>query len=314
VKLFYLNPTYPNLDVEENVLKGTGIELVRFKASNDADIEAMGDQIDAILTDTTPITRQTVGYLKRCRIVVRLGVGFDIVDGAACREHGIVVCNVPDYGVEEVANHAVALLFVVHRRILSYDRKVRQKGWGYQTEWPIRRLSRQKVGVVGIGRIGAQFAARIKPFVREVAAYDPGLTPDQIQKRGANAEELRPLLETADLISLHLPLSQETHHLINQETIGWMQRQPILINVSRGGLIDSAALATGLRERKLSGAGLDVFEHEPAAPQEYFDLPGVVLSPHVAWYSEESSEQLRVSAVQQIADYLTGKPAVNVVN
>jgi D-3-phosphoglycerate dehydrogenase / 2-oxoglutarate reductase len=314
VKLFYLNPTYPNLDLEENVLKGTGIELVRFKAGKDADIGAMGDQIDAILTDTTPITRQTVGYLKRCKIVVRLGVGFDVVDGVACRERGIVVCNVPDYGVEEVANHAVALLFAVHRRILSYDRKVRQKGWGYQTEWPIRRLSQQKVAVVGIGRIGAQFAARIKPFVHEVAAYDPGLTPDQIEKRGANPEDLQPLLETADLISLHLPLSEKTHHLINKDTIAWMQRQPILINVSRGGLIDSGALVAGLRERKLSGAGLDVFEHEPAVPQEYFDLPGVVLSPHIAWYSEESSEQLRVSAVRTIADFLSGKPAVNVVN
>jgi D-3-phosphoglycerate dehydrogenase / 2-oxoglutarate reductase len=314
MKLFYLNPTYPELALEENVLKGTGIELVRYKVTSDADIASVTDQIDAILTDTAPITRQTVSYLKRCKIVVRLGVGFDVVDGAACRERGIVVCNVPDYGVEEVANHAVALLFAVYRHILPYDRKVRQKGWGYQTDWPIRRLSKQKVGVIGIGRIGAQFASRIKPFVAEVAAYDPGLPPDQIEKRGAVPQDLRPLLESADLISLHLPLSEQTHHLINQETIGWMQRQPILINVSRGGLIDSAALAAGLRERKLSGAGLDVFEHEPAVPDEYLDLPNVVLSPHVAWYSEEASQQLRISAVRTIADFLTGKPAVNVVN
>jgi D-3-phosphoglycerate dehydrogenase len=314
MKLFYLNPTYPELDLEENVLKGTGIELVRYKVNSDADIASVGDQIDAILTDTAPITRQIVSYLKRCKIVVRLGVGFDVVDGGACRERGIVVCNVPDYGVEEVANHAVALLFAVHRHILPYDHKVRQKGWGYQTDWPIRRLSKQKVGVIGIGRIGAHFASRIKPFVAEVAAYDPGLPPDQIENRGAVPQDLRPLLESADLISLHLPLSERTHHLINQETIGWMQRQPILINVSRGGLIDSAALAAGLRERKLSGAGLDVFEHEPAVPDEYLDLPNVVLSPHVAWYSEEASQQLRTSAVRTIADFLNGEPAVNVVN
>ena len=314
MKLFYLNPTYPELDLEENVLKGTGIELVRFKANSDADIASVSDQIDAILTDTTPITRQTVSHLKHCKIVVRLGVGFDVVDGVACRERGIVVCNVPDYGVEEVANHAIALLFAVHRRILSYDRKVRQKGWGYQTDWPIRRLSKQKVGVIGIGRIGAQFASRIKPFVNEVAAYDPGLAFEEIEKRGAVPQDLRPLLETADLISLHLPLSERTHHLINQETISWMQRQPILVNVSRGGLIDSPALAAGLRERKLSGAGLDVFEHEPNVPSEYLDLPNVVLSPHIAWYSEEASQQLRTSAVRTIADFLAGKPAVNVVN
>ena len=314
MKLFYLNPTYPGLDLEENALKGTGVELVRHRVNSDADIASVSDQIDAILTDTTPITRQTVSYLKRCRIVVRLGVGFDVVDGIACRERGIVVCNVPDYGVEEVANHAIALLFAVHRRILSYDRKVRQKGWGYQTEWPIRRLSKQKVGVIGIGRIGAQFASRIKPFVQEVAAYDPGLAFDEIEKRGAVPQGLRPLLETADLISLHLPLSERTHHLINHETIGFMQRQPILINVSRGGLIDSAALAAGLRDRNLSGAGLDVFEHEPAVPSEYLDLPNVVLSPHVAWYSEEASQQLRTTAVRTIADFLSGKPAVNVVN
>jgi D-3-phosphoglycerate dehydrogenase len=192
MKLFYLNPTYPELDLEENVLKGTGIELVRYKVNSDADIASVADEIDAILTDTTLITRQTVSYLKRCKIVVRLGVGFDVVDGAACRERGIVVCNVPDYGVEEVANHAIALLFTVHRRILSYDRKVRHKGWGYQTEWPIRRLSKQKVGVIGIGRIGAQFASRIKPFVHEVAAYDPGLNFAEIEKRGAVPHDLQP--------------------------------------------------------------------------------------------------------------------------
>src|SRR5258708_9405743 len=132
MKLFYLNPTYPELDLEENVLKGTGIELVRYKANSDADIASVADEIDAILTDTTPITRQTVSYLKRCKIVVRLGVGFDVVDGAAPQERGIVVCNVPDYGGAEVANHAIALLFTCTRRILRVARKVRQKPPGCQ--------------------------------------------------------------------------------------------------------------------------------------------------------------------------------------
>ena len=314
MKLFYLNPTYPNLDLEESALKGTGIELVRFKVNGDSDLARVGDEIDAILTDTTPITRQNVVYLKRCKIIVRLGVGFDIVDGAACREHGIVVCNVPDYGVEEVANHAVALFFAVHRRIFSYDRKVRQAGWGYEVDWPIHRLSKQRAGLIGIGRIGAQFASRIKPFVQELVAYDPGLTKEQIEQRGAVPCDLRTALESADLISLHLPLSGKTHYIINEETIGLMRRQPILINVSRGGLVDSAALVKGLREKKLSGAGLDVFEQEPSVPRDYFDFSNVVLTPHVAWYSEEASAQLRTSAVRQIVDVLTGKPASNVVN
>src|SRR5258708_12348931 len=125
MKLFYLNPTYPELDLEETVLKGTGIELVRYKANSDADIACVADESDAILTDTTPITRQTVSYLKRCKIVVRLGVGFDVVDGAACQERGIVVCNVPDYGGEEVANHAIPLFFPFPPPILSYYSKSR---------------------------------------------------------------------------------------------------------------------------------------------------------------------------------------------
>src|SRR5260221_13360669 len=135
-----------------------------------------------------------------------------------------------------------------------------------------------------------------------------------MENRCAVPQTLLPLRQPADLISLHLPLSERTHHLINQETIGWMQRQPILINVSRGGLIDSAALAAGLRERKLSGAGLDVFEHEPDVPSEYLDVRNVVLSPHIAWDSEEASQQLRTSPVRTIADYLTGKPPANVGN
>jgi D-3-phosphoglycerate dehydrogenase / 2-oxoglutarate reductase len=172
---------------------------------------------------------------------------------------------VPDYGTEEVANHAHALCFAVYRRVLEYDRSVREGRWGYQVSCPIHQLSTLCAGVLGLGRIGSAFADGMKPFVREVVAF------------------------------------------------ALMKRKPILINVSRGGLIDSGALVRALRTGQISGAGLDVFEDEPQVPADFLGLENVVLSPHLAWYSEEGNVQLRRSSVEEIVRVLTGKNPKNPV-
>jgi D-3-phosphoglycerate dehydrogenase / 2-oxoglutarate reductase len=313
MKIFYLNPQYSNLSVENEVLADTNIELVPCLVKNEDDVIRVAKGADALLTAHVPVSASIVARLDHCKVIVRLGVGYDIIDIASCKKRGILVCNVPDYGTEEVANHAIALCFAVHRRILSYDHKVRKGEWGYELPWPISRLSTLRAGVLGLGRIGTSFAKRIQMFVRDVAAFDPFLSEEQFGAKGIRSATLRQVLETCDIISLHLPLSKENHHLINDSIIAQMKRRPILINVSRGGLVDSAALIRALRTGQISGAGIDVFEEEPNVPSGYLALENIVLSPHVAWYSEEANLQLRRSAMEEIIRVLSGQSPKNPV-
>jgi D-3-phosphoglycerate dehydrogenase / 2-oxoglutarate reductase len=314
MKICYLNPPSADLSVENLALAGTSIDLMPCQTSTEDDVIRLAKEADALVTVYAPITARVVQGLERCQVIVRLGVGYEVVDVASCQQRGILVCNVPDYGTEEVANHALALCFALHRRIFAYDRNVRKKDWDYACAGPIHRLSTLRVGVLGLGRIGTAFANGIKPLVREVIAFDPFLAADQFKAKGIVSATLEELFQTSDIISLHLPLSKENHHLISSAAIAQMKRRPILINVSRGGLVDSHALAKALADGQISGAGIDVFEDEPNVPEEYFALNNVVLTPHVAWYSEESNVQLRRSAIEEIVRVLTGHPPLHPVN
>jgi D-3-phosphoglycerate dehydrogenase / 2-oxoglutarate reductase len=313
MKICYLNPQYPDLSVENQPLLGTSIELVACTVRDENEVISLAKGADAVLTVDTAISARIAEELERCKVIVRLGVGYDVIDVDSCQKRGILVCNVPDYGTEEVANHALALFFAVHRRILAYDQNVRKGKWGYVLPWPIYRLSALRVGVLGLGRIGTTFAKRMVPFVREVVAFDPFLTADQFKAKGFSQAALAEIFATCDIISLHLPLSKQNHHLISEEALAQMKRKPILINVSRGGLIDSAALSRALGSGQVSGAGIDVFEDEPHVPVEYLALGNMVLTPHVAWYSEEANLQLRRSAIEEIVLVLTGHAPRNPV-
>src|SRR5215469_1466481 len=256
MKIAYLNPTYADLSLEKQLLRETGIDLVASVVNNTDEAQRATKDADAILTAVVPIDADLVTSLQNCRVIVRLGVGYEMVDLASCRKKGIVICNVPDYGTEEVANHAVALLFAVHRQIVFYDHRVRNRKWGHVLPWPIHRLSTLRVGIVGLGRIGRSFARSIKVFARDVVGFDPFLAADQIASESVRPISLESLFETSDIVSLHLPLSERTHHLISSETITLMKQRPIIINVSRGGLIDGSALARALKTGQLSGAGI----------------------------------------------------------
>jgi len=311
MKIAYLNPTYADLSLEKQLLRETGIDLVASVVNNTDEAQRATKDADAILTAVVPIDADLVTSLQNCRVIVRLGVGYEMVDLASCREKGIVICNVPDYGTEEVANHAVALLFAVHRQIVLYDHRVRNRKWGRVLPWPIHRLSTLRVGVVGLGRIGRSFARSIKVFARDVVGFDPFLAADQLGASNVQKMSLESLFETSDIISLHLPLSEKTHHLVSAETIALMERRPIIINVSRGGLVDGAALTHALETGELSGAGIDVFEDEPNVPEELRRLDNIVLTPHVAWYSEEAELQLRRSSIEEILRVLAGQSPRN---
>jgi D-3-phosphoglycerate dehydrogenase / 2-oxoglutarate reductase len=304
-RIYYLNPPYPDLSLEHELLAGTGLELIPLRVQGEF-IEQIADAV-AIMTHEVPISESIAARLPSCKVITRMGVGFDIIDVPGCRKYGIEVCYVPNYGTEDVANHAIALLFAVHRHLLQYHRSVEQGRWDYQVAGTVHFLKELRLGVFGLGRIGSDFAGKMRIFVKEILGYDPNLSKALIESKDARPSSPEEIFSECEILSLHLPYSPETHHFISSREIDLMKRNPILINVSRGGLVDTQALIRGLRTNRLSGAGLDVLETEPKVEQQLLQLGNVIITPHVAWFSVEASQRLRHTAMTDIIRILSGQ-------
>jgi D-3-phosphoglycerate dehydrogenase len=235
----------------------------------------------------------------------RYGIGVDNIDLDAARRAGIVVTNVPDYSVEEVATHALALILASVRKIARADDSIRHGAWGVDQFRPIARLSTLMVGLVGYGRIARRIAAPLEALGAEIVAHDPYLEqgPDR-----PPLLELDDLLARADIVSLHLPLTAQTRGLIGEAALARMKPGAILVNTSRGPLVDLAALADALRSGRLGAAGLDVFDTEPLDPARIEGVPNLIATPHMAYYSEQALEESQRKAVTQVIKVLTGVP------
>ena len=236
---------------------------------------------------------------------MRYGVGVDTVDVDAATRHGVAVCNVPDYGVEEVSDHAIALLLAIARRVPDLDRSVRQGAWNLAAGQTIRRLRGRTLGVVGLGRIGHATARKAAAFGFEVIGHDPvpGDDHPEIERVG-----LTELLQRADAVTLHLPLTPSTRHLIDGAALARMKAGALLINTSRGGLVDTDALVGALAEGRLAGAALDVVEPEPLPPDHpLLALPNVVVTPHAGWYSQDSFVELKTKAAEEAVAVIEGR-------
>jgi D-3-phosphoglycerate dehydrogenase / 2-oxoglutarate reductase len=256
-------------------------------------VAALTAGADGLVVSLQRLTADHIGAMAdSVRVIGRAGVGLDTIDLDAAAARRVAVVYQPDYATNEVADQAMALLLATHRRVVQADRAIRAHGWPGGTELgPIPALQQTVAGVVGTGRIGRAMIARLSPFVREVLAHDPfdTSTADGFTRVDALAD----IFERAQVISLHVPLSPATRHFIGAAELARARPDAVLVNVSRGGLIDEDALATALREGRLGGAGLDVFEDEPLpADSPLRTAPNLVLSPHMAWYSSESSPRL----------------------
>jgi D-3-phosphoglycerate dehydrogenase / 2-oxoglutarate reductase len=304
-RIYYLNPPYADFSIERELLEGSRFELVPLRVQGDI-IEQIADAA-AIMTNQVPISESIAAQLRNCSVITRMGVGFDIIDAPACRKYGIEVCYVPDYGTEDVANHAIALLFAVHRHLLQYHHSVEQGLWDFKVAGTIHLLNELRLGIFGLGRIGSNFARKMQVFVKEILGYDPNLSKAAIEAKGVIPSTSEEIFSECELISLHLPYSPKSHHFIANKEIDLMTRRPILINVSRGGLVDTQALIRGLRTYRLSGAGLDVLETEPQVQPELLRLENVIITPHAAWYSVEANQRLRRTALTDILRVLSGQ-------
>jgi D-3-phosphoglycerate dehydrogenase len=302
-------------EIEQRVLDGIA-EVRLLQTTDETEVVRRAADAEAILIfHEIRLTERSLARLPRCKAVIRCGVGVDNIDLRAAGQQGIVVCNVPDYGTEEVADHALMLLLACARRLLPSHEAIRAGGWDLTQVHGAPRLRGQTLGVIGCGRIGTALALRAKALGMRVVAYDP-YRPNGLDKALGieRCHRLEDLLPQAKFISLHCPLTRETHHLLNTETLALLPRGAYIINTARGPCIDLNALFAALVSGQVAYAGLDAIEREPLDDERIRRHPRVVLTPHAAFYSVEGNEEMRTKSAQEAERVVRGEPVRNPVN
>ena len=307
-RVFVTDWDYPTLDIEREVMERAGLELVPVQCRTEDDVVRLCADADGLLNQYAPLTRGVLSTLSRCRVVARYGVGVDNVDVEAATECRIAVCNVPDYAVEEVSDHAIGLLMGLARKTHLLDRAVHAGRWDFSLARPVQRMRGRVVGIVGLGRIGRATARKAEGLGLRVIAHDAQAGEPGFNSGGTEIVPLETLLRESDYVSLHVPFTPETRHLVNEESLRLMKPEAILVNTGRGGVVDTDALVRALREGRIAGAGLDVLEQEPiSAGHPLLGLDNCVLTPHAAWYSEDAFVELKTKAAEEAAAVLTGR-------
>ncbi len=308
------DPHHSDFSGELEELAAIGAEFRTAQCKTEEDVAEACRDADGILVTFSPVGRRALAAMPRCHIVVRTGVGYDTIDIAAATERKVMVANVPDYCISEVADHALALMLCLWRKVVELDAQVRAQGWTGMLR-PVRRLEGQVLGIIGLGRIGRAVATRTWGFGLRRIAYDPYAPGDVFSTLGVESVSLDVLAQSADIITLHTPLTQETSGLIRKEILRQMKPDAILVNTSRGGVVATDDLVQALREGWISGAGLDVFEAEPL-PQDHplRTLPHVLLTPHAAWYSVDSEQELRRRSARTVVEALRGQVPASLLN
>jgi phosphoglycerate dehydrogenase-like enzyme len=305
----------PEALLEKKVLAGVAeVRTVRIGLNAPFPDEVLG--ADAIILWHGPkVDAAVIGRLQRCRAIIRNGVGFDTVDTAAAAQRGIPVCNVPDYGTEEVADHAIALALALCRQLFPLDAEAKRLGWKIQVAAKMRRLRTLQFGLVGLGRIGTATALRAKALGFRVVFFDPYVPVGTHKAIGVErAATLDELLRESDVVSVHCPLTTETRGLIGERELALMKPSAYLINTARGDIVQKAPVFAALRANRLAGAGLDVVEHEPLRIAEEAATPNLIVTCHAAFCSPEGMVEMRTTSASIARAALLGQPVWNKVN
>lgn len=307
---------FPDLDQERALLANAGHEL-RFvsNATTEVEVRHAVAGADAVLNCYAPMPAEVIRELEGCVVIARYGIGLDTIAIDEATAKGILVTNVPDYCIDEVSDHALALILSLLRRVTLLDRRVRSGSWSASDARPLHRLRGRTIGLVGFGRIARALATKVAPLGLRVVASDPYVPDKAVLEAGAEPMSLEDLLGVADVVSLHAPLTADSRNLIGAPELALMKPDAVLVNTSRGGLIDSEALRAALGEGRLGGAGLDVLEVEPPSPDDaLLGRDDVVLTPHAGFYSEESVRELQRKAAEQVVEALAGRTPPYAVN
>jgi D-3-phosphoglycerate dehydrogenase len=305
---------FPNLDLARAVVARVGADLQLAKQPTPPEIMNVARDADALLVTYAKITADMIAQMKKVRIISRFGIGVDNVDLAAATAAGIVVTKVPDYCIDEVSDHAMALLLSLVRKIPASSARAHAGRWEMPAVVPIHRLRGTVLGLVGFGRIPQLVAPKAKAFGLRVVTFDPYVPQTVLDQAGVEGVEFADLLKVSDYISIHTPLLPETHHLFSTDAFSKMKPGSVIVNTSRGPVVDEAALAAALDAKQLAGAALDVLEQEPPTSSPLFGRDNVILTPHTSFYSVEALEELQSKAAEEVIRVLSGQAPRNPVN
>jgi D-3-phosphoglycerate dehydrogenase / 2-oxoglutarate reductase len=305
---------FPNLDPAREVLAKVGAELRLAAEPTPEAILRVARSADATLVTYAKITADMIRQMTRCRIIARFGIGVDNVDVAAATDAGIVVTRVPDYCVDEVSDHTLALLLALVRKIPFANSRAHAGRWEMAAVAPIHRLRGTVLGLVGFGRIPRLVAPKAQAFGLNVLTYDPYVPPEVTTSAGVERVDFAELVKVSDYISIHIPLMPETDRLFNADVFVRMKPTAYLINTARGPIVDEVALARALDAGQLAGAALDVLSQEPPSGSPLFGRDNVILTPHTSFYSVESLIELQIKAAEEVVRVLTGQMPRNPVN
>lgn len=306
---------FPNFDQEIKVIENQNGEFILKQCFSEDELIKVTAEADGILNQYAKITARVINSMKKCKVIVRYGIGIDTIDLSAATQAGIPVCNVPLYGIHEVSDHVIALLFSCIRNLLPMDALVKKNDWDYKLSRPVSRIQGKTIGFVGFGNIPKMISRKLKPWDLRMLTYDPFVSPEICLEFGVKKVSLDLMLKESDYISLHAPLTPETHHLFNYEKFKSMKQGTIFINTSRGAIVDEQGLLKALEEGWLGSAGLDVLEQEPPVSQNpLFELDNIILSPHMAWHSADSEVDLQRMAAEEVMRVLKGEKPASCLN
>ena len=306
---------YDSISQEEAIIRGAGFELVSRVTSTPEQVLQITKDADAIITQYCDINKEVIDQLEHCKIIIKYGIGINNIDAQAASAKGIWVCNVPDYGIDEVSNQAIAFLFALNKKLPIITGALKGGDWGYSSVVPLRRLQGSTLGLVGFGRIPQAVARKMAGFGVRTIAYDPYCSAEQMAQLGVEKVDIPTLCRESDNISIHCPYTPDTHHMFDGKAFALMKTSAFLINTARGPIVDEAALYSALTQGLIAGAGLDVFESEPITPDHpLLQLPNVIATPHCAWYSEEAISVLQRSVAEEVVRVLQGQRPKNPCN
>lgn len=306
---------FPNLEIERQELKKIGADLIESTGSDEENIIEVAKDADAILNCYAELTPKVIESLEKCRIIARYGIGVNNVNMSTATKKGIIVTNVPDYCIEEVSDHALALILACSRKICQLNTIVKSGKWDFKDYRPMYRLEGQTLGIVSFGKIPRRLVEKVSAYRFNIIAYDPYVDEKIAAKYNVKLVTFEELLRESDIISVHAPLTEETKGMFGSEQFKIMKSSAYLINTARGGLIKDNDLAQALKKGEIAGAGLDVLEDENVNfHHPLVSLENVIITPHSAFYSEQALKDLQYKAVQEVIRVLTGENPKSCVN
>jgi D-3-phosphoglycerate dehydrogenase len=317
MKIVITDHRFPHVEQERRAVESAGGELIVGQAMDEKQLAHLCRDADGVLTVRAPLTRAVLAEMRRCRIIVRYGIGVDTVDIPAATEFGIMVANVPDYCVDEVSDQALTLLLMLSRQVIPAMALAKQERWSIADMPPVHRLRGQVCGLFGAGRIGALLAGKVSQLGMSVIACDPYLDETVMRERAVEKVSFEALLARSDFISLHAPLNADTRHIFGERAFAKMKDTAFIINTARGGLLDEAALLVAINSGNIAGAALDVLESETvvtAVRSALVNHAKVIVTGHTAWLSQEARATLQKSAVEQVLASLRGEKPYGLIN